>query len=268
MRGCYFSVHGLAILFWLWLACVKNKTYAVRDLTHSDCKRSVKFFPSREGHRLKGHVFRNFTIDKYGTPCEQECVMDRKCVSINIGPTMEDKTICELSDSDHYQHPEDLESSSRWTHRFTENPCSNNPCLNGGKCFMGYTGKKYVCECLPGSTGEQCEKVHPRVSLNPGPLYAIEGSNVTFPACNVTGQPPPKVIWKNATVQLSKSWRVWYNDSTLRILQVRKEDSSSYSCSARNILGSVEKKTSLVVVSPLQFTVKPPSKMLGFWAAI
>ncbi|XP_068761771.1 uncharacterized protein [Montipora capricornis] len=183
--------------------------------------------------------------------------MDRKCVSINIGPTMEDKTICELSDSDHYQHPEDLESNSRWTYRFTENPCSSNPCLNGGKCFMGYTDKKYVCECLPGSKGEHCEKVHPRVSLNPGPLYAIEGSNVTFPICNVTGQPPPKVIWKNATVQLSKSWRVWYNDSLMQILQVRKEDSGFYICSAKNILGSVEKKTSLVVVSP------PPSKIVG-----
>ena len=95
------------------------------------------------------------------------------------------------------------------------------------------------------------------MSLNPGPHYAIEGSNVTFPTCNVTGQPPPKVIWKNATVQLSKSWRVWYNDSLMQILQVRKEDSGFYICSAKNILGSVEKKTSLVVVSP------PPSKTVG-----
>ena len=23
---------------------------------------------------------------------------------------------------------------------------------------MGYTDKKYVCECLPGSAGEHCEK--------------------------------------------------------------------------------------------------------------
>ena len=49
----------------------------------------------------------------------------------------------------------------------------------------------------------------------------------------------------------------------MQILQVRKEDSGFYICSAKNILGSVEKKTSLVVVSPLQFTVKPPSKIVG-----
>ncbi|XP_068716861.1 roundabout homolog 1-like [Montipora capricornis] len=43
----------------------------------------------------------------------------------------------------------------------------------------------------------------------------------------------------------------------MQILQVRKEDSGFYICSAKNILGSVEKKTSLVVVSP------PPSKIVG-----
>ncbi|XP_068672579.1 uncharacterized protein [Montipora foliosa] len=30
MEVCYFSVRELAILFWLWLACVENKTYAVQ----------------------------------------------------------------------------------------------------------------------------------------------------------------------------------------------------------------------------------------------
>ena len=38
-----------------------------------------------------------------------------------------------------------------------QNPCNSAPCHNSGKCFVGYTEKKYACECLPGFTGEHCE---------------------------------------------------------------------------------------------------------------
>ena len=34
--------------------------------------------------------------------------MDPVCVSVNIGPPMKDKFICELSDSDHIRHPKDV----------------------------------------------------------------------------------------------------------------------------------------------------------------
>ena len=43
--------------------------------------------------------------------------MERKCVSVNIRPTVEDKVICELSDSDHMQHPDDLKPRPGWTYR-------------------------------------------------------------------------------------------------------------------------------------------------------
>ena len=52
-----------------------------------------------------------------------------------------------------------------------------------------------------------------------------------------------------------------YNNSGLQILQARKEDSDLYNCSAENLLGKVEKKTMLVVVSPPRFTSKSPSKI-------
>ena len=45
----------------------------------------------------------------------------------------------------------------------------------------------------------------------------------------------------------------------LQILHVLKSDSDAYFCSAGNVLGSVERKTLLVVVSLLRFTVKPPA---------
>ena len=55
-----------------------------------------------------------------------------------------------------------------------------------------------------------------------------------------------------------------YNNSALQILHARKGDSDFYFCSASNLLGSVEKKTLLVVVSPPRFTVTPPAKVVAW----
>ena len=102
--------------------------------------------------------------------------------------------------------------------------------------------------------------VHPRVSLHPGPSYVIEGSSVTFPACNVTGYPAPVVTWRKSSGQLPQG-RARYNNTTLQISNVSKVDSDAYFCSAVNLLGNVERKTLLVVVSLPEFTVKPPGKI-------
>jgi len=101
--------------------------------------------------------------------------------------------------------------------------------------------------------------VHPSVSLHPGPHYAIEGSNLTLPTCDVTGHPTPVVTWRKSSGQLPQG-RVRYNNSALQILHVRKDDLDTYFCSAANLLGRVEKRTVLVVVSLPQFTVRPPKK--------
>ncbi|XP_015756461.1 PREDICTED: fibroblast growth factor receptor-like 1 [Acropora digitifera] len=102
----------------------------------------------------------------------------------------------------------------------------------------------------------------PRISLNPGPLHAIEGNNFTLPTCHVTGYPTPVVTWRKLSSQLPQG-RVRYNNSALLISQVRKEDSDTYTCSAKNLLGKAEKNTMLVVVSLPQFTSKPPSKIVS-----
>ena len=104
--------------------------------------------------------------------------------------------------------------------------------------------------------------VRPRGSLYPGPSYVIEGSTVTLPACHVTGYPAPVVTWRKSSGQLPRG-RVQYNNSVLQITDVRKVDSDIYFCSAVNLLGNVERKTLLVVVSPPVFTVKPPEKLFG-----
>ena len=100
--------------------------------------------------------------------------------------------------------------------------------------------------------------VHPRVSLPPGPHYAIKGNSYTLSICHVTGHPTPLVIWRKSSGPLPHG-RVKYNNSTWKILHVRKDDSDFYFCSASNLLGSVEKKTLLVVASLPRFIVKPPA---------
>ena len=104
--------------------------------------------------------------------------------------------------------------------------------------------------------------VQPRISLNPGPRYAIEGNTFTLPICHVTGYPTPVVTWRKLSSQLPQG-RVRYNNSALQISQVRKEDSDTYTCSAKNLLGKAEKNTMFVVVSLPRFTSKPPPKIVS-----
>ena len=104
--------------------------------------------------------------------------------------------------------------------------------------------------------------VHPHLSLHPGPSYAIEGSNITLPTCHVTGYPAPVVTWRKSSGHLPKG-RAQYNNTALQISDVRKVDSDAYFCSAVNLLGNVERKTLLVVISLPKFTVKPPEKVFA-----
>ncbi|XP_068734361.1 protein kinase C-binding protein NELL2-like [Montipora capricornis] len=99
----------------------------------------------------------NLTVGK--DECEHWCLMENKCVSVNIGSGKSpSNVICELSDSDHCQHPEDLKPRQGWTYRGAKNPCCYNPCLNNGKCLLGYNDKNFACECPPGFAGENCER--------------------------------------------------------------------------------------------------------------
>jgi len=46
--------------------------------------------------------------------------MESNCVSINIGPPINDKVLCQLSDSDHIRHPDDLRPSEGFMYRGTQ----------------------------------------------------------------------------------------------------------------------------------------------------
>ena len=79
----------------------------------------------------------------------------------------------------------------------------------------------------------------------------------------MTGYPAPEVTWRKSSSQLPQG-RVKYNNSALQILNIRKDDSDFYYCTATNLLGRVEKKTVVVVVSPPRLTIKPPARVVAW----
>ena len=85
----------------------------------SDVCRTLAFIPPIEGHALVNHVIRNITLDRQHT-CQVECYLDNHCLSFNFGHNQDGEPICELSDSDHRQHPEDLWIRERFTYVGTE----------------------------------------------------------------------------------------------------------------------------------------------------
>ena len=78
----------------------------------------------------------------------------------------------------------------------------------------------------------------------------------------MTGYPAPVVTWRKLSGQLPQG-RAQYNNTALQISNVRKVDSDAYFCSAVNLLGNVERKTLLVVISLPVFTAKPPGKVFA-----
>ena len=78
------------------------------------CSRQVHFISSVENYALKGHVIKNLSL-KVGGGCKSECVREKRCVSINVGPM-----VCELNEHDHIQHPLHLKPQEGFTYHSTK----------------------------------------------------------------------------------------------------------------------------------------------------
>ena len=130
--------------------------------------RRITFLTPASGFYLEGHVFSNHSVD-LNLDCQDQCALARECVSYNIGPMINNKVACELSNSDHLQHPEDLKPRKDWFYRGTEVWLNNttyqcqllNPTLRLQYhyvvkiCFIFFFIKPHLCK-VTGSTGDAC----------------------------------------------------------------------------------------------------------------
>ena len=90
------------------------------------CRR-LKFSTKIDEYALQFHVIKKFHLSIYvgqsvPSACTHRCIMDPVCVSVNIGPpnATDEKFICELSNSDHMKHPEDLKKREGFLYINTE----------------------------------------------------------------------------------------------------------------------------------------------------
>ena len=81
--------------------------------------RRITFLTPVRGFYLEGHVISNHSVE-LNLDCQDQCALARECVSYNIGPMIDNKMVCELSNSDHLQHPEDLKPRKDWIYRGTQ----------------------------------------------------------------------------------------------------------------------------------------------------
>ena len=76
-----------------------------------------------DGYALVNHILKNISLPvgmhTYSN-CKNRCMMEDRCKSINMGPEDKDKVLCQISDSDHVQHPNDLKPTEGFTYRGME----------------------------------------------------------------------------------------------------------------------------------------------------
>lgn len=80
--------------------------------------RTLHFTKPTIGKAFVGHVIRSQVTKE--SSCKVNCYMDKGCASLNIGPLQDGKLICQLSDSGHHFHPQDLISQVGYTYIATK----------------------------------------------------------------------------------------------------------------------------------------------------
>jgi len=84
-----------------------------------DVCRELHYFSFVADKALVGHVTRTVKVNN-ADQCEIRCYEELECFCYNLGPYQDDRHVCELSNSDHLRHPDDLVSMPGFIYRGTE----------------------------------------------------------------------------------------------------------------------------------------------------
>ena len=80
--------------------------------------RSLMFETPTEGYALQQHILKQIYLSmgiKPYSDCKNRCLMENTCVSVNVGPPSKNGLrVCQLSDFDHIQYPDDLKPRERY----------------------------------------------------------------------------------------------------------------------------------------------------------
>ncbi|KAL9973365.1 hypothetical protein ACROYT_G019815 [Oculina patagonica] len=136
----------------LLLFSISRAVYIVQG---SDVCRELRYLHPVTDKALVGHVISTVHVND-GDQCEIRCYAKSECLSYNLGPHQAYGHACELSNSDHIRHPDDLVPMPGYIYRGTENRCSSSPCPNNATC-LSLTPTNFQCLCPAGFTGMNCE---------------------------------------------------------------------------------------------------------------
>ena len=112
------------------------------------------------------------------------------------------------------------------------------PGLKGEQGIQGVPGPRGI----PGVKGETGESISPpKVVISPMNQTVIENQSAVF-QCSVSGNPKPTVTWLRAAGPLLRSL-----NGRLEVRQVTLDDTGEYTCVGRNVLGTANKTTGMIV---------------------
>ena len=108
--------------------------------------------------------------------------------------------------------------------------------------------------------------VPPSISNSENQLTVNEGESIRL-SCEATGNPRPQIRWSKNGVRVDEFHSRYLVDETgsLTITSADAKDSAIYSCSALNIVGITEKRTSLFVQSALHPSLRRILTTRNFW---
>ena len=93
----------------------------------SEYNRIIIFKEPIKGKALQGHVIRSVKVANEGS-CRVQCFMEPNCVSINVGPVQEGKSICELNNAtDDSPSQSALENVAQYIYYAVEVRCMSLP---------------------------------------------------------------------------------------------------------------------------------------------